>query len=125
MNKEKFSIKKRIKSFKYAFNGLRILIREEHNARIHLFAMICVLVLGGLLKISIYEWTAVLFAIGIVISSEIFNSAIENIADFISKERREEIKRIKDLAAAGVLVCALTALLIGLIVFVPKLIDFS
>lgn len=123
MNKEKFSIKKRIKSFKYAFNGLRILIREEHNARIHLFAMICVLVLGGLLKISIYEWTAVLFAIGIVISSEIFNSAIENIADFISKERREEIKRIKDLAAAGVLVCALTALLIGLIVFVPKLID--
>lgn len=121
MNKEKFSIVKRLKSFIYALNGLKILILEEHNARIHLFAAICVLIAGIVFRISSLEWTAIIFAIGFVIALEIINSAIENMADFISPEKNEQIKKIKDLSAAAVLVGAITAFVIGLIVFIPKL----
>ncbi|MBK8398010.1 MAG: diacylglycerol kinase family protein [Leptospiraceae bacterium] len=121
MNKEKFSIVKRLKSFIYALNGLKILILEEHNARIHLFAAICVVIAGIVFKISSLEWTAIIFAIGFVIALEIINSAIENMADFISPEKNEQIKKIKDLSAAAVLVGAITAFVIGLIVFIPKL----
>jgi len=122
MKQEKFSIAKRIESFKYAFNGLFILIKEEHNARIHLLGAVLVVLLGALFDITTYEWMAVIFAIGIVIASELFNSAIENVADFLTKEKNNDIKRIKDLAAAGVLVSAITALAIGLIIFIPKLV---
>ena len=120
MNQEKFSISKRLKSFTYAFNGLKILIVEEHNARIHLFAAICVSIAGIVLKISSTEWIAITLAIGFVIALEIINSAIENIADFISPDKNEQIKKIKDLSAAAVLIGAMTAFVIGLIVFLPK-----
>jgi diacylglycerol kinase len=121
MKHQKFSILKRIKSFGFAFNGFKILIKEEHNARIHLFAAVCVLIAGLALKISTFEWIAIVFAIGFVITLEIINSAIENISDLISPEKHESIKKIKDLAAAGVLLSALTALIIGLIIFIPKI----
>ena len=121
MKHKKFSIRKRLKSFKYAFNGLKILLIEEHNSWIHIFASLCVVIAGFVFKISIYEWIAVIFAIGLVMALEIFNSAIENIADFVSPEKQEKIKRIKDLSAAGVLIGAITALIIGLIIFIPKI----
>ena len=117
----RFSISKRLKSFKYAFNGLRILIKEEHNARIHLFATICVIIAGLFFNISINEWIGVIFSIGLVFSLEIINSSIENIADFISPEKHEMIKKIKDLSASGVLISAITAFIIGLIIFIPKI----
>ncbi|MFZ4462653.1 MAG: diacylglycerol kinase family protein [Bacteroidales bacterium] len=123
MKQQEFSIIKRLKSFKYAFNGLKILFSEEHNSRIHILATICVLTAGYFLKISIHEWIAVIFAIGFVIAFEIFNSAIENIADFVSPEKHEKIKKIKDLSAAGVLISAITSLIIGLIIFMPKIIE--
>ncbi|RLD90557.1 MAG: diacylglycerol kinase [Bacteroidetes bacterium] len=121
MKQQRFSILKRLKSFKHAFNGLRILIKEEHNARIHLFATICVVIAGLFLKISLNEWIAITFSIGLVISLEIMNSSIESMADFISPERHEKIKKIKDLSASGVLISAITALIIGLIIFIPKI----
>ena len=124
MKHQKFSVRKRIKSFGYAFNGLKILIREEHNARIHVLAAICALIAGIVLKVSVIEWITLIFAMGFVITLEIINSAIENIADFISPGQHEKIKKIKDLAAAGVLVSAITALVIGLIIFLPKLFCF-
>jgi diacylglycerol kinase len=121
MNKERFSLKKRIRSFGFAFQGLKTLLREEPNARIHIVAAICVIILGFLLKISAGEWIAVIFAIGFVITTEIINSAIENIADFISPEKNDKIKKVKDLAAAAVLISAITALIIGVIIFLPKI----
>jgi diacylglycerol kinase len=121
MKDQKFSINKRIKSFRFAFNGLKILIREEHNSRIHLFAVCCVIICGMLLKISSTEWIAVVFASGFVVVMEIVNSAIENISDFISPEKHEMIKKIKDLSASAVLIAALTALITGLIIFAPKI----
>lgn len=112
---------KRIKSFRFAFNGLRVLIKEEHNSRIHLFATVCVLIAGFIFKISTFEWIAIIFSIGFVFTLEIINSAIENISDFISPEKHDSIKKIKDLSAAGVLISAFTALIIGLIIFIPKI----
>lgn len=122
MKQEKFSIAKRLKSFTYAFSGLRMLFREEHNAWIHLFATVCVIVAGFVFHISPLEWVAVVFAIGLVIGGEAFNTAIEILADVVCPERDERIKKVKDLSAAAVLVSALAALTIGLIVFIPKII---
>lgn len=122
MSQEKFSIAKRLKSFTYAFNGLRILLREEHNSRIHLFATVCVIIAGILLRISLLEWVAVAFAVGLVFSFEILNSSIEDLCDHVCTERNEQIKKVKDLAAAAVLVSAITAAVIGLLVFLPKII---
>ncbi len=121
--KEKFSIAKRLKSFTYAFNGLKVLFAEEHNSRIHLFATVCVIIAGALLKLSVLEWAAVAFAVGLVFSGEIFNSAIEDLSDVVCPERDDRIKKVKDLAAAAVLVNAITAAVIGLLVFVPKIIQ--
>ena len=115
-------MRKTVTSFVYAFNGLKIMILEEPNSRIHLFAAICTIIAGILLKVSLNEWIALVFAIGFVITLEIVNSAIENIADFISPGKDEMIKKIKDLSASGVLVSTITALMIGLIIFLPKIV---
>ena len=118
---ERFSLTKRLKSFQYAFNGLKILIKEEHNARIHLFLACCVLIAGVVFKLSRGEWIAIIFCIGLVFALELVNSAIENTADLISKEKNETIKKIKDLSAGAVLIVAIASAAIGLIIFLPKI----
>ena len=123
MKQEKFSLKKRLISFKYAINGIKILFREEPNAKIHLFATICVLIAGFAFRISNGEWMAVILCIGLVIALEAINSAIENIADFVSPEKHETIKKVKDLAAGAVLIGAVASAIVGVIVFLPKIID--
>jgi len=124
MKNEPFSIKKRLKSFTYAFAGLRVLFREEHNARIHAVAAILAIVAGFLFRISPGEWIAVLIVIGMVFAAEILNSSLERTADFVKEERDDRKRDIKDLGAAAVLVCAITALIVGLIIFLPKVICF-
>lgn len=119
----RFTMKERIRSFGFAFNGLKILFREEQNSRIHIIAMILTILAGIYFGISIIEWIIVLFAIGLVITMEIVNTSIENIADYITPEKCKTIKKIKDLGAAGVLVSSLTALAIGIIIFIPKLLS--
>ncbi|MDR0541319.1 MAG: diacylglycerol kinase family protein [Dysgonamonadaceae bacterium] len=116
----KILLKKRLQSFKYAFNGLKILFREEANAQIHLGVALCVSVAGFAFRISGDEWIAVLLCIGLVISLEAINSAVENLADFVSQAKHETIKKIKDLAAAAVLIGALVSIAVGLMVFLPK-----
>ncbi|RLD67756.1 MAG: diacylglycerol kinase [Bacteroidetes bacterium] len=120
---QKFSIKKRLTSFRYAINGLKILIKNEHNSRIHLVAMIVAIILGIILKISNLEWIAIVMVIGFVFSIEIINSAIENIADFVSPNYNEIIKKVKDLSAAAVLISALVSLIVSIIIFIPKIIE--
>lgn len=117
----KFSLSERLKSFKYAFNGFKVLLKKEHNARLHLFFTILVIVLGFIFNISILEWLFILFAIGFVFTTEILNTCIEKLADFISPEKNEKIKIIKDLAAAAVLTSAIISVIIGFIIFLPKL----
>ena len=121
MNKLPFSFRERLRSFAFATNGLRILIATEHNAQIHLVAAAVVTLAGLLFGISAHEWIALVFAIGIVIALECVNSAIERIADFISPERHESIKAIKDLSAAAVLIGAMAAAAVGIIIFAPRI----
>jgi diacylglycerol kinase len=123
MSNKKFKITERLKSFAHAGNGLKLMIRGEHNFRIHLIFLVAVLVLSFILKLSAYEWLAICFACGFVISLEIINTSIEKLADFVSLERSQAIKVIKDLSAAGVLVSAMTAIIVGCIIFIPKIIS--
>ncbi len=122
MNNEKFSLKKRIKSFSYAFAGLRVLFREEHNSWIHATAAVLAIVMGFLFRISPMEWIAVVIVIGMVFAAEIINSSIERTADFVKAERDDRKRDIKDLGAAAVLVCAIAAAVVGIIIFLPKII---
>ena len=118
-----FSISQRLKSFKYAFAGLRTLFTEEHNARIHLLAAVIALTVGFVLKISASEWIFLVGAISLVFICELFNTSLEALADFVSPEKHPQIKKVKDLAAAAVLTSALTALITGIIIFLPKIIN--
>lgn len=123
MKSQAFSIKKRIKSFKYALEGLKTLLKQEHNARIHLAATFIAIGTGIFFKISYSEWGMIVFAIVLVFVTEIINTAIEDISDFISPQKNEKIKIIKDLAAAAVLVAAIGAVIIALLIFIPKIIS--
>ncbi|MCC5916265.1 MAG: diacylglycerol kinase family protein [Cryomorphaceae bacterium] len=117
-------MRNRIKSFKHAFTGISTMIKDEPNARIHLVVAVLVVVFGGVLKISAFEWMFILLAVGIVISAEAFNSALENLADVVSPEFHPSIKKVKDLGAAAVLICSLVAAVIGGIIFIPKILLF-
>jgi len=120
MTKKRFSFKSRLKSFRYAFCGIRRLIVEEHSAWIHCFAAVCVVVVGFLFGLSVAEWIVVVLAIGMVFAAEAFNSAIEALADYVSPEHHEAIKRTKDFAAGAVLFLAIAAAIVGALIFFPK-----
>ena len=119
--KNKFSIKARLSSFKNAWRGLTVFIRQEHNAWIHCAMTVLVIVAGLLFHISTTEWIAVFFAIGLVLAAEAINSAIERLSDVVQPEKDERIRDVKDISAGAVLICAIAAALIGIIIFLPKL----
>ena len=119
---KKFSLIDRLRSFNFAIKGIFLLFKNEHNAWIHLFLMILAIALGFYFGISNFEWIAVILCIGIVLSAEAFNTAIEQIANFIQPDQDKNIEHIKDLAAGGVLFTAISALIVGLIIFLPKII---
>ena len=118
-----FSWRKRADSFRYAFAGIRTLFREEHNARIHLVAAVLAILAGVWLHISAGEWCAVVISICAVISAEAANSAIEAITDLASPGHHPLAGKAKDCAAAAVLIMAISAAIVGAIIFVPKIIS--
>lgn len=122
MKREKFSIRKRIRSFGYALDGICTLLRDEHNSRIHVAVMVLVLAAGMLFGISAAEWMAVVICFGMVLMAEAMNSGIEALADLVMPERHPLVKKAKDIAAAGVLFAALASVAVGLIVFIPYVI---
>lgn len=121
MPNKKFSWRERGNSFGFAFAGLKALFRTEHNAWIHAGLTVVVILLSVLLGVSHAETAVLILAMGFVWAAEIFNTAIEKLADHLTTERHPQIKLVKDLAAAAVLVSALAALLVGLLIFLPKL----
>ena len=122
MEKETFSVKKRIKSFDYALSGFRLLFETEHNAWLHLVATVAVILLALIVRVSATEGGLLAVAVGLVWITELFNTCIEKIMDFVSKENHPSIKLVKDVSAGAVLAAAITALAIGCFVFMPKLI---
>lgn len=116
-----FSIAARLRSFSYAWAGLITLVREQHNARIHLLATLLVIVLAVYLAVSRMEWIVLLLCIAMVWVAEALNSALEYLCDAVVDEEHPLIAKAKDVAAAGVLICALMAAVIGGLVFIPYL----
>lgn len=113
-------IRKAIRSFRYAGMGIYSLFRYENNARIHLIAFILVVIAGVFFQISSVEWCIITILIGLVWSAEAINTSIEKLADVVSPGYHPAIKDVKDLAAAGVLILALVAVVVGCIIFIPK-----
>ena len=110
----------RIKSIKTAINGIMIVAKDEHNAWLHIIATLAIIIVASRLNITAVEASLLIFAIGLVWTSEAFNSAIEVLADEVSGSYSIGIKKTKDIAAGAVLISSLTALAIGLIVLLPK-----
>lgn len=120
----KFSWRKRAKAFKYAWQGMRALLRYEHNARIHLVAAVLAIAVGFFFGITTTEWCLIVLCIALVISAEAVNSAVEALADKITLEHDPLIGRAKDLGATAVTLLALAALAVGCIIFIPYIIEW-
>lgn len=121
---KKFSAKKRIAGFGYAIRGVFHAVKTQHNLWIQLFIGSVTIALAYFLSVSVAEWLLIIFAIGLVLMAEIFNSAIELLVDMVSPEYNSQAGKVKDIAAGAVLVSAITAAIIGLIIFIPRLNNF-
>lgn len=123
--KEVFNAVKRIQSFEHAGRGIKIFLKTTHNAWIHIFIAIVVIVLGFYFEISQTEWLFLIISIGFVLACEAFNTALEFDIDLTSPEYHPYAKYTKDVAAGAVLISAITASVIGLVIFIPKIFLFS
>jgi len=121
MTDKRFSISARINSFGFAFRGLAVFFKTQHNAWIHLGAAILAIGAGFYFKLNSNEWCWILLAVAMVFITEMLNTAIEFLSDVVSPQLHPVIKKVKDVAAAAVLIAALAAIAIGLIVFLPKI----
>jgi diacylglycerol kinase len=117
-----FSVQSRLNSFVYAFAGIKDFIRYEPQALMHAIAAALVIFAGFYFKITTHEWLAVMFAIGLVVVAEMLNTAIEKLTDMVSPEIHPKAKVVKDLSAGAVLVASIVAAIIGLIIFLPKIV---
>jgi diacylglycerol kinase len=120
-NKERFSIIARIKSATHAWRGLGILIKTTHNVWGHIFFGLLALYLGTILNISTTEWLFLIFAIGIVLIAETLNTAFEIDIDLTSPEQHPYARDTKDVAAGAVLLSVIMAIVVGSIIFLPKI----
>ncbi len=121
MTRKDRSLKARLRSFVFAARGLRQVFAEEPNAAIHLTIAAIVIVAGFLLKLSKAEFAMIIVAIAMVFVAEVFNTAIERLTDLVSPTEHPLAGQSKDMAAGAVLIASIAAVIIGAIVFVPKL----
>ena len=111
---------KRKNAFRYAFKGIAELIKKEAHAKLHILAAVLVTVAGFWFRIECWEWVSIVICIGAVFMAEAFNSAIERLADKISREKDPLIGQAKDLGAAAVLLFAIASLIVAAIIFLPR-----
>ena len=116
-------MRKRIQSFGYAIKGIRYVFGTEINMRIHITISVLVIICGIAFAISLTEWIFCLFCIGLVVAAEMLNTAIENVVDLASPEQHPLAGKAKDIAAGAVLICAIISVIIGLLIFIPKVWD--
>lgn len=116
-------IKNRIKAFGHAFNGIKSLIRNESHFLIQTTLTLLTIAMGFVFKISATEWMVQLIVTALVLSVEALNTCIEKIADFVQPEKDLKIKLIKDMAAGAVLISSIIAFVVGLIIYLPKIIN--
>ena len=114
-------LRSRLRAFRFAFEGLGYLVRTQPNARIHLAVTVAVVFLAAWLHVGREGWVWLVLAIGLVWAAEAFNTALEAVVDLTSPEKHPLAKAAKDVAAAGVLLAAFTAVAVGLLVLGPRL----
>lgn len=114
--------KKLINSFKFAFKGIGSSLKSERNMKIHFTMMFLVIIAGMLFNISMWEWITCFILFGLVISLEMVNTAIEIVVDIVSPKYDVRAGRAKDIVAGAVLVNAIVAAIVGLLIFLPKVI---
>lgn len=119
---EPFSIKKRLKSFTYAWKGIKRTVCCEHNMWIHMTIAVLTIIAGIVFEIQRMEWIAVILCIGMVSAAEAFNTAIERLVNLVSPEWQPLAGEVKDIAAGAVLICAIAAAFVGLMIFIPYII---
>jgi diacylglycerol kinase len=114
-------MKKRIEAFKHAFRGIAQGFKTELHMRVHAVISVFTALAGWYFEINKAEWMIVLVCIGLVLSAELLNAAIERLADRITKENDALIGAAKDLAAGAVLISAIVSLTLGIIIFLPRI----
>ncbi|MFN8291322.1 MAG: diacylglycerol kinase family protein [Chitinophagaceae bacterium] len=119
--KKSISPVSRWQSIRFAMNGIRSFFQSEPNAVVHLLSTVLVVLLSFLFTVTATEALVLVMVTGGVWMAELFNTALEKAMDLVSKEKDPSIGFIKDVAAAAVLVSALTALVAGLLIFIPKI----
>jgi undecaprenol kinase/diacylglycerol kinase (ATP) len=117
-------MKKFLNSLHFALQGAQKFFSTERNGQIQTVFGIAAIVLGAIVSISPFQWLLVLFCIGLVISLEMINTAIEKFCDLVTTDFHPRIKIIKDVAAGAVLMASVFSLLVGLIIFIPAIVDF-
>ncbi len=109
-------------SFKYAFEGLKTALKQEPNFRIHIFMAILALTIGVLLKLSKIEWLILSFTIFYVITLELLNTVMEAFTNLVSPEYQHFAKVAKDVSAACVLLATFLSIIVGFVLFLPKIV---
>ena len=110
-------LSKRLKSFGYAFKGMRTLVATQAHAQLHLLATVLVITAGLYVRLRRWEWVAIMLCIAMVWLAEAMNTATEFLANEVSLEQRERIGKAKDVAAGGVLISAIVSVLVAVLVF--------
>ena len=121
---EKGFVKGRLKSLKFAFRGMLILVRSEHSIMVQLGIGVLVSILGFVVGLSPAEWILQIMCIGMVLAAEGLNTAIEKLCDFINPGHDPRIGRIKDISAGGVGFAAVAAIVVGAIIYVPRILSW-
>lgn len=112
-----------ISSFGYAIEGIKKAFKTERNLKIHTLAMVLVVILGFVLKLAVWEWVTSIILFALVIGAELLNTSIEEVVNLLSPEIRVHAKYAKDIAAGAVLVFAVASAVVGVIMFLPKIVS--
>src|SRR3989344_2568227 len=107
--------------FKYAWEGIKYSFTTQPNFRVHVLAAIAALFMGIWLKISATEWMVLVFSITLVFIAEMINTSIESMTDLIEEKHHQQAKTAKDVSAGMVLIASISSVIVGLVLFIPKL----
>ena len=113
----------RIQSFQYAFAGIWYTLKTQRNAQIHVSIATMIVTLGLILQLSLTEWAIIVLTTGFVIAAEMLNTATESAMDVVTSEFHPHVKVVKDVAAGAVLISALTAVVVGMLILGPHLLN--
>ena len=112
-----------LKTLSYGFNGILYTLKHERNMVIHFLVMILVIIAGIVFKITFVEWGVCFVLFALVLSLELMNTAIENVVDLVTEEKKAKAKIAKDAAAGSVLIAAIFSVIIGISIFLPRLLN--